>query len=154
MAGWLELPCRRRGEPNLNTFQVQVGMKMANGWGGKRENSGPKGSVISAARIGLELFQDACRQHKTEILTRFLELVKQDEDRRLSLDAGLAILAYGFGKPRETITLEGEVITRHEYETFDELKEVLIARGLPVDRLLEAQALDLTAKNCESESDA
>jgi hypothetical protein len=120
---------------------------MANGWGGKRQGAGRAAdAAITAARIGLELFQSECRQHKSEILARFLQLVMQDDDRKLALDAGLAVLAYGFGKPRETIMLEGEVVTRHEYGSFDELKQVLIERGLPVDRLLEAQSLDLTAE--------
>jgi hypothetical protein len=117
-------------------------------WGGKRVNAGrPCDEATSRARIGLELFQIACRQHNTKILDRFMQMVEQKEDHRLALDAGQVILAYGFGKPRETVVMEGEVITRQEYGSFDELKQVLIERGLPVDRLLEVTPLDLQAED-------
>jgi hypothetical protein len=122
---------------------------MAEGWGGSRKGSG---RPIEAARIAFNLFQTDCRQHRQEILARFMQIVRSD-DARMALQAGEMILAYGFGKPRETINVEGEVITRYEYDSFDELKQVLIERGLPIDRLLAAMPEDLELKAEGTERD-
>lgn len=127
---------------------------MANGHGGKRINAGRAADAdITAARIGLNLFQTDCRQHKETILKRFLEIVEQRTDHKLALEAGKLILDYGFGRPREVITVDGEVVLRQEYESYEELKKVLLERGLPIDRLLEARVLDVEAEEI-AENDA
>lgn len=116
---------------------------MASNWGGSRKGAGrPADEAITAARIGLELFQAACRRHKLTILRRFMKIVEEGEAKE-ALEAGKVVLAYGFGKPRETVQVEGEVITRYEYGSFEEVKQVLTERGLPIDRLLQAKVLDL-----------
>lgn len=52
-------------------------------------------------------------------------------------DASVALLHFGFGKPRETLTIEQDAAVVDGYPTLDASHDAVIAEGIPLDRLEE-----------------
>jgi hypothetical protein len=81
-------------------------------------------------------FIERCRIHSPRAVERLVQLMNQDDDRRLAYDAACAIIAHAHGKARERVTIEQQEATLTvQYPSFDELRQALIAEGLPIDRL-------------------
>jgi len=66
------------------------------GRGGRRVGAGRK--YGSTALKGVN-FTDLCRLHSPAAVERLVELMRQDEDRRVAFDAACILIAHGHGKP-------------------------------------------------------
>ena len=66
------------------------------GRGGRRVGAGRK--YGSTALKGVN-FTNLCRLHTPAAVERLVQLINQDEDRRVAFDAACILIAHGHGKP-------------------------------------------------------
>jgi hypothetical protein len=118
---------------------VETGLR-TNGWGGKREGSGRRPGSPNLTNLK---FVDLCRVNSPRAIERLVELMNQNEDRRLAFDAACAIIAHAHGKPRESSKIEQyESSVTVGYASLEELRQAVIAEGVPLDRLEEPKLIE------------
>jgi hypothetical protein len=116
------------------------------GWGGKREGAGRKPGALVHTNAW---FKNLVRAETVDSLERLKQLRDQSEDLHVAFNATMALLAYGWGKPKDTIAVEAEV--RTEYRSYNELALAIADRGISLDSILKLKQLDLEAERPKEE---
>jgi hypothetical protein len=102
------------------------------GRGGPRAGAGRKyGSLASKNLTFIEL----CRLHTPKAVERLVQLMMQDEDRRLAFDAACILIAHAHGKPRESVVHEQQDILTVQYQSVEDARRAVEAEGFPLTRL-------------------
>src|SRR6516225_4292516 len=98
------------------------------GRGGRRAGAGRKYGSLAAKNM---TFIELCRLHTPAAVARLVELMNQDEDRRVAFDAACILIAHGHGKPREHAVHEQQDIMTVQYRSIEEIEAEMRAKGIP-----------------------
>jgi hypothetical protein len=107
--------------------------------GGRREGAGrPPGPAVPSK---YKMLRDLACTYTEEAFEAILRTMRTTKDEWLRFACANAVLDRGHGKPREHGTFEAQEVIALQYPTLEEIKADLIARGLPIEHLLEVPKL-------------
>jgi hypothetical protein len=107
--------------------------------GGRREGAGrPPGPAVPSK---YKMLRDLACTYTEEAFEAILRTMRTTKDEWLRFACANAVLDRGHGKPREHVTFEAQEVIAMQYPTLEEIKADLIARGLPIEHLLEVPKL-------------
>jgi hypothetical protein len=101
------------------------------GHGGKRKASGlKKGQTLPPVKIRRALAELA-RQYTERAVRRLAYIMDHGETHAVQVMASCALLDRGYGRPPSVLDVTARVQSEAVYNTPEELRKALLARGLP-----------------------
>jgi hypothetical protein len=111
--------------------------------GGRRENSGRSPGTPNFSTLK---FRELARRRSPAALNRMWQLACQNDDLKVAFNATRELMYWAHGKPREHVTVENQDTLSMRYQTLDEIKQELIANGLPIDHLEKPKLIEIEHK--------
>jgi hypothetical protein len=117
--------------------------------GGAREGAGRPKGALSRTTIA---FRNHVREYTDEAVELHVEAMRDNElDMSLRLEAAQWLVDRGYGKASQQTTGPNDGPLQVEYHSFDEVRAVLLSKGIDYDRLplprMIKQIADNAAKN-------